>query len=62
LRILFRNAVLVIVAANHECIKDKLTAKNIKSLAPDTSVIDGRNILNKNDFLLEHIKYAGIGR
>ncbi len=57
-----RNAELVIVAANHSCIKDRLTAKNIKSLAPRASVIDGRNMLDKNDFLLEHIRYAGIGR
>ncbi len=56
-----KDAELVIVATPHKHIKN-LSARNIRKLAPHASVVDGRNVLNKNDFLSEKIKYAGIGR
>ncbi|MFH1127387.1 MAG: nucleotide sugar dehydrogenase [archaeon] len=56
-----KDAELVIVATPHKDIM-KLSASDMKRLAPNASLIDGRNVFDKLRFLEQDIKYAGIGR
>ncbi len=51
----------VIVATDHDLFKNELTKKLLKSKKV-TILIDGRNCLNKSDFMDSKIIYRGIGR
>ncbi|MCK5698769.1 MAG: nucleotide sugar dehydrogenase [Candidatus Aenigmarchaeota archaeon] len=56
-----KDAELIIATTSHKCIKS-MSATDLRRLAPRASVIDGRNMFDKIEFLKQHIKYAGIGR
>ena len=56
-----KDAKLVVAATSHKRIKS-MTATDLKKLAPRASLIDGRNMFDKNEFVKKHINYTGIGR
>ncbi len=56
-----KDAELIIATTSHKCITS-MSATDLRKLAPQASVIDGRNMFDKSEFLKQHIKYAGIGR
>ena len=56
-----KDAELIITTTSHKGIKG-MSVTDLRKLAPTASVLDGRNMFDKSEFVKMHIKYAGIGR